>query len=186
MSENFGNFWKFLIFVGVFCCFVCWCNNISFFCRKCVKPRTYELKEGKSLLLGTMGRIDFVEGKPYYFTVFASPRCTTHVCKTEKVESTLARHSCSLLKPVCDKSRWLDDDRLQMVQQRTFTLEGIGWQASVVDVVFPGLGWVAITGCQKFTIDTHYLPGIKVGLRRPLLLRDTYQNVVNKKKRRNR
>ena len=134
------------------------------------------MEQGQSIILGSIGRLDFDKGQPYMFTVFVSAQCSVHVAKTSKSEKLINKHAGELFKPVCDRKRHISDDRLKMVKNKTWKLEGIGWQSSVIDVVFPGIGWIAVTGCGEFTITAHNLPGVKSGIRRALMPREMFRS----------
>lgn len=55
-------------------------------------------------------------------------------------------------------------------------VEGIGWLCAVVDVVFPGVGWVAVSGCEEVKLRVFAPEWMYVGLRRPLLTNEQYRN----------
>lgn len=47
--------------------------------RSRISPVTYRLKAGQSLLLGAFARIDFLEGRPFFFTSVVSPRVSVRL-----------------------------------------------------------------------------------------------------------
>lgn len=126
---------------------------------KNVECVTYRLGEGKALYLGGLARIDVVEGKPFFFTVFVSPDVKVHPGKIEGAEEFLEKHVGELLVPP------FDNERLQSMGQwttKTFTAKGDGWKKASVDVVLSGLGWVAITGpgSVKLRVNVPYGMGV--------------------------
>ena len=144
--------------------------------RKYLRPVTYKLEEGQSILLGSLGRLDFISGAPYFFTVFVAPTCTLHVCKNANADRLLQTHGGTLFQPPNTIYR-AQLPEFKPIFKKEWEIEGIGWQASVCDVVFPGIGWIAITGCGKIKLHGYAPKDLKIGIRKPLIPRDTYKNV---------
>jgi len=58
--------------------------------RTRLRPVTYKLKAGQSLLLGALVLIEQTAGRPFFFTAVVSPQVTVHVTRSEKVAELLA------------------------------------------------------------------------------------------------
>jgi len=54
-------------------------------------------------------------------------------------------------------------------RETSFEIEGRGWDEAACDLVLPGLGWVAVTGCGPCTVGV-CLPEPVVPLRREPLI----------------
>lgn len=127
---------------------------------------TLQMEEGKTILLGALSRIDMLEGRPYQFTVFTSERVKLHRTGARKADEHAKRMAGVSLTPPMSKERF---EALQPWVPHRFELEGTGWNEACVDVVFPGLGWVCLTGCGPIVIEAHAPEGVDVSIRPPLM-----------------
>lgn len=127
---------------------------------------TFHMDEGRSLLLGALARLDFVSGRPYQFTVFVSENVKLHRTRIEKASRICQEWAGDKLKPPVDARRYQE---LLPWKSTRFELTGTGWDESCVDIVFPGLGWVAITGCGDCVVEAHAPEGVEVTQREPLM-----------------
>jgi ribosome biogenesis GTPase A len=132
-----------------------------------VKPVSYRLSVGQSVLLGAMVRFDMTDGRPFFLTVFVSPNVTVHVTDTLKTEALLQKHAGGLFTPPFTPDRH-EVFRLQSTP-KTFALQGAGWMQSAQDIVIPGLGWVSVTGCGPVSFDVYTPVGLTPTIRPPLL-----------------
>ncbi len=57
--------------------------------NKEIKPISFQLLPKQSILIGSLGRIDFTEGKPTTFIFFVSPRVKLHRTKAEQASDKL-------------------------------------------------------------------------------------------------
>ncbi|XP_032233214.2 nitric oxide-associated protein 1 [Nematostella vectensis] len=160
-------------------------------------PRTLILRPGQTLLLGGLGRLDFLKvsrksrsengygladesgcgdsltkaNKSIYFTVFASPNLPVHVLNTLKADNFLQQHGGSnILKVPCG-----DEKRMALfppLLPHELSLVGAGWGESAADVVLSNAGWVAVTAGMGADVSLKaYTPnGRGVGVRIPALL----------------
>jgi len=126
---------------------------------------TFRMTEGQSMLLGGLARLDFLEGKPADFTVFMSWKLKVHITKIFKAEKVV-RSMAGELTPPMDARRL---DSLLPLSPTQFDVAGLGWDEAGADIVFPGLGWVAITGAGAFLVEAHAPEGIVVTKREPIL-----------------
>lgn len=126
---------------------------------KNVERVTYRLGEGKALFLGGLARIDVLEGKPFFFTVFVSPNVKVHPGRMDGAPEFLTKHVGGLLTPPFDNKRLEEMGRWTA---KTFTTNGEGWKKAAVDVVLSGVGWVALTGSGsiRLRVNTPYGMGV--------------------------
>jgi len=110
-----------------------------------LKPIAYRVKIGQSMLLGGLARMDLVEGLACFFTAFVSKHVDVHLTRTERVVTFLERHGGTGITPPFTHERFLDLGLLDSTHTE-FVVEGKGWLESGADIVFPGLGWISITG----------------------------------------
>lgn len=122
-----------------------------------IGPVSFRLTEGKSLLLGSLARIDIVASRGVFLTVVVSPHVTLHITGTEK--AALVHNTQRQTPP-------FSDERVHEVgigncegESDTHVLRGAGWMECCADVVFPGLGWVAFTGSGEIKVRTFFGTG---------------------------
>jgi len=145
-----------------------------------IKPMVWSLRPGHTIFLGGLGRIDFVGGPPgTYFTVFVSSALYIHVCKTYKADDLYERQVGKLLSPPFDEEVSQPLSTLNYTPIRplykatTIKTEGKGYKQATMDIVISGLGWVSVTGKDRWHIDVHAPRGVDVSTRNPLLLFET-------------
>lgn len=142
--------------------------------KRQIQPITFRVQRGQCLLLGGLARLDFVGGDRDYafFTVFASRNVTVHITQVEKMDTmrTAAdgtqklgylefaeKHGGNKIYPPFTPQR-CKEIGLHNGTRVSFDLHGRGWLEACSDVVFPGLGWVGITGSGQMTVRA-LLPG---------------------------
>lgn len=104
--------------------------------RRRLKPRTYCVPVGSSILIGGFARVDVVAGPSanMYVTVFVSDEIVTHMGKTVGAEERLEKHVGGLLVPPYEPERL---QQLRLVP-RTAVLEGDSWKQHSKDVAIAG------------------------------------------------
>ncbi|RKP15233.1 hypothetical protein BJ684DRAFT_18423 [Piptocephalis cylindrospora] len=113
-----------------------------------LKPLTYHLKPGNSLLLGAMARLDHVEGDhTILVTIFSG--LLPHITTQTKADDLLARHAQGertilSLGPQTSGSARIPLPPLVMVEE--FEAKGKIPKMGTMDISWPGLGWVMLTG----------------------------------------
>jgi ribosome biogenesis GTPase A len=114
------------------------------------KATTYVLEPGESLFLGGLARMDYVTSEDHVvqshqdrlrFTVFVSQNVKIHKTKTIKADNLYTKHVGTILTPPNSSIGWPE-----MKLVKTLTLSSDKIDSSCHDVVFDGLGWIAITG----------------------------------------
>mmetsp|Transcript_22641 Transcript_22641/g.89565 ORF Transcript_22641/g.89565 Transcript_22641/m.89565 type:complete len:785 (-) Transcript_22641:28-2382(-) len=67
--------------------------------RKQVKPRIYRLREGKSIFLGGLGRVDYLFGPPMFLSVCSSHMLPLHPCDMNEADRLMAKRVGKDLSP---------------------------------------------------------------------------------------
>ncbi|GJQ10787.1 hypothetical protein GpartN1_g2578.t1 [Galdieria partita] len=133
--------------------------------KKRVRVVSFRLREGKCIHFGGLARIEMIQGKPFFFTVFMSNEVKVHPSTTEKAEELLETHVGGLLQP---PTSWRRYKELGTFKAKEFELDGVGWTQSSHDIVISGLGWIAVTGCGKLKVRVVAPKGVGVFLREPI------------------
>jgi len=123
---------------------------------------TLHMKEGQSILLGALARIDMTGGRPFQFTLFTSEKVKLHRTTIAKASDIAERFAGDLLTPPLAAEQY---HRLQPWIPKSFELQGNGWDEACADIVFHGLGWVSITGCGPCSVEAHAPAGVDVSVR---------------------
>ncbi|XP_062925164.1 nitric oxide-associated protein 1 isoform X2 [Mobula hypostoma] len=135
-------------------------------------PRTFVLKPGMVLLLGALGRIDFLKGEESaWFSVVASNKIPVHITSLEKADAIYKRHAGSVLLgvPIGGEERMKNFPPLV---SQDIELDGIGTLEAIADIKFSSAGWVAVTAHPKDKIHLRaYIPaGIGLMVEKPPVL----------------
>eukprot|EP01104_Vermistella_antarctica_P016071 TRINITY_DN5406_c0_g1_i1.p1 TRINITY_DN5406_c0_g1~~TRINITY_DN5406_c0_g1_i1.p1 ORF type:complete len:621 (+),score=85.84 TRINITY_DN5406_c0_g1_i1:301-2163(+) len=69
-----------------------------------LRPKVYRLVEGKTLFLGGMGRLDYIEGPPLLFTVFTGSKVTQHATSISRADDVYEKQLGKMLTPPFDES----------------------------------------------------------------------------------
>lgn len=155
--------------------------------RKRVRPRIFTLNPGQSLMLGAVGRLDYVDGSCHaILTVFVADEVKLHQTNIEKAGellsqlaadndggmfpanaddgATMATPQSVALTPPFRGPEDCPFPPLSMVTEHR--MMGKGWQRhdSAGDVVLPGIGWisVAVRKRTKISFETR-LPEVRSG-----------------------
>jgi ribosome biogenesis GTPase A len=144
-------------------------NNLSdivssTICHK-ILPHSLTMKQGYSIWIGGLGRIDFMNGEDKFFTFFFSHHVTIHRTPLLGSEEIFHKHVGKLLKPIITKN--LEELKLKH-QSFNLTCE----KASIInyDICIPGLGWFSIAGKGFIQFDLYLPEGINAYLRKKPLM----------------
>ncbi len=109
--------------------------------RKRLKPRTFRIGSGNSILLGGLLRLDVVAipGSSVYVTAYVSDELTSHMGKTEGAEERRAKHVGGLLVPPCSPERL---EEMGELVAREVSVEGDSWTQHSKDVAVAGAAGV--------------------------------------------
>ncbi|CAN1215733.1 GTP-binding protein BRASSINAZOLE INSENSITIVE PALE GREEN 2, chloroplastic [Linum perenne] len=138
--------------------------NIS----KELKPRTYRIKEGHSVHIGGLMRIDIEELSvdSIYVTVWASAYIPLHMGKTENASTMLEEHFGRQLQPPIGEKRV---EELGKWVRHEFRVSGNCWDSSCVDIAAGGLGWFGIGLKGDAVLGVWTYEGVDVVLRNSLI-----------------
>ncbi|KAJ2454408.1 nitric oxide associated protein 1 [Coemansia sp. RSA 2336] len=140
-------------------------------CTKRISPFTYFLEKGKSVMLGGLGRIDLVDGPSRVLvTIFSVIRPHfTRISRADELANRMRVGEQTILQPpVGDSERlkWFPHQKVALEHE----FEGTHKRNASLDVVFAGVGWIAITGQFPRAKIRVYSPfGAGVGVRPPML-----------------
>lgn len=135
--------------------------------KESIKPVTYRLAENHTIMLGSCVTITLTTGRPFFFTIFSSKEITVHVTENHRVQDLINNHAGKLIMPPFHINKLKEFSITD--EKYPFKLRGDGWMRSSHDIVFPGLGWVAITGVGEIDLSVQCMEGMKPVLRSPLL-----------------
>ncbi|MEN1969331.1 ribosome biogenesis GTPase YqeH [Lentibacillus sp. N15] len=127
--------------------------------NKEIKPRNYQLNQGQTLFFGGLARLDFVKGEKQSFVCYFANAVPIHRTKLANADTLYANHKGELLAPPDQQTL----EKLPKLTETTYRLRD-----EKTDIVFPGLGWVSVTG-QQTTVTAHSPNGVAVSLRKSLI-----------------
>ncbi|GAB3050620.1 ribosome biogenesis GTPase YqeH [Virgibacillus ainsalahensis] len=127
--------------------------------NKEIKPRIYQLDEHQTLFFGGLARLDFIKGEKQSFVCYFSNQLPIHRTKLDNADTLYENHIGELLSPPDDETM----DKLPDLTESTFRIT-----ENKMDIVFPGLGWVSITG-RDVTVAAHSPKNVAVSVRKSLL-----------------
>lgn len=140
-------------------------------CSKRIAPFSFILNLNQSILLGGLGRIDLVDGPDrVYATVFSAVR--PHFTNTRRAAELVGKledgQRTILQPPAGDAERLKSFPKQRLAVEHTF--EGLHKKHATLDVVFAGIGWIAITGqFPQATIRVYSPNGCGVYVRPPMM-----------------
>ncbi|XP_051145935.1 GTP-binding protein BRASSINAZOLE INSENSITIVE PALE GREEN 2, chloroplastic isoform X2 [Andrographis paniculata] len=137
--------------------------------RKELQPRTFRIKAGQAIHVGTLARLDLDKASvdTIYVTVWASPSVSLHMGKIENADEIKSKHSGIRLQPpigverVSELGDWV---------KRDIKASGISWDVNSIDVAIAGLGWFSLGLKGEANLTLWTCSGILITLREPLVL----------------
>src|SRR5699024_8402217 len=123
--------------------------------QKEIKPRNYQLESGQTLFIGGLGRLDYVKGDKQTFVCYFANELPIHRTKRINADSLYERQKGALLAPP-------DEDTLEQLPE--LSQQSYRIKEGYIDVVFPGLGWIAIVNGDA-TIEAYSPSGINISTR---------------------
>lgn len=148
--------------------------NIS----KELKPRTFRIKDGYSVHIAGLMRLDIEESSvdSVYVTAWASPYLPLHMGKTENASEMVEKHFGRQLQPPIGKNRVKE---LGQWVRKEFHISGNSWDSSSVDIAAAGLGWFSVGLKGEAVLSVWTYDGIDVVLRNSLLPNRSYNFEVS-------
>ncbi|CAG8548831.1 18006_t:CDS:2 [Acaulospora morrowiae] len=151
--------------------------------QKNIKPRTYNMFPGKSLFLGGLGRIDYVDGdKPVRMTVFSrlKPHITS-IRRADEICQSMAVGDKTFLEPPTFSIKRTLPFPPMIKSKRGYVLKGVPGTMSSKDVVFSGIGWASFGGTfNQASIDIWSPNGIGIYIRDKSLLPFEFRGIFKK------
>jgi ribosome biogenesis GTPase A len=137
-----------------------------------LKPRSFFIREGRTLFVGGIARIDYIGGsKPIRLTVFASGALPVTVVETVDADDIYEKALGTPIfgVPMGNKERL---SQFPALKPREFQVEGLSEKVSCNDIVVSGAGWVAVTAGKGdlCRLRVHSPNGAGIFLRQPSLL----------------
>ncbi|MFS0672881.1 ribosome biogenesis GTPase YqeH [Ornithinibacillus sp. 179-J 7C1 HS] len=123
-----------------------------------IKPRVYQLNAEQTLFFGGLARLDFIKGDRQSFVCYFSNQLPIHRTKLEKANDLYNNHLGELLSPP-------DEESIQSLPP--LTTSSYRLNGDKTDIVFPGLGWVTVSGAC--TIVAHSPKEVAVSVRKSLI-----------------
>jgi len=141
--------------------------------KKRVTPRLQGVPVGSTLFIGGFARIDYLAGPPHVnLVVYASPEVKLTRVRTEEADLFYDRHSNgNLFDPIATSTQSPDAPKRILLEERSVRKYECtdGYNRASVDLVFAGLGWVAVAANGTVQLRSWYLPRCVVGDRSPLI-----------------
>jgi len=120
-------------------------------------PFTSSVKQGYSIWIGSVARIDFMSGEDKYFSFFFSHNVTIHRTPMLNAEDFFSKHAGRLLRPCITKDVNL--------KKHTFNLKCEIFSILNFDICITGLGWFSISGKGLAQLEVYVPDGVTVTLR---------------------
>lgn len=120
--------------------------------NKEIKPRTFQLNDKQSLLLGGLARFDFIKGHRTGFTVYAANEVQIHRCKLDHADTTFnAMIKYKRIKPSSGN----------FTSTKDFDTYEITIDNGKVDIGIYGFGWISFSGKGQ-VIRVHAPKGVSI------------------------
>lgn len=131
---------------------------------------------GQCVWIGGLARIDVLSGNYLYFTFFTSPLVTIHKTNLGLKDDIYRRQAGKLLSPIIEKLT------LDAFVSEKVVVKGTGREKACKDLVFHGLGWVAVSGIGETEIEVHFPGKVGFNVREPLMPYEYSLKTVQKQK----
>lgn len=127
--------------------------------NKEIKPRVYQLNSQQTLYIGGLARFDFIKGDRQSFTCYFANGIDIHRTKLDQADQLYNNHLGELLSPPSQK----DVKDYPALVEKTIKIA-----EDKVDIVFPGLGWITLSGVPA-TIAVHAPFDVPVSKRKAII-----------------
>ena len=130
------------------------------------------LSDDKVVLIGGLGRVRILEGRPFIFTFYFANDVVIHPTDVHRADSIVQKHIGGMIAPPSSGERLAE---LGVLKEQSIHVTGRGWDEVGIDIVLPGLGWVAVTGSGSCTVQVSLPDPIIAFTREPLLAQDNWR-----------
>lgn len=130
---------------------------------KKIKPVSMSILPNESVWIGGLAKLDMLEGKFKFLTIFTSSFVTIYKGKTEKSDKLFEKQAGKNLKPT------LSDIKSTVFKSYTIEIECDKFNKSSKDIAIHGLGWISITGSGPCKFEVWAPEEVGVTLRSPLM-----------------
>lgn len=132
-----------------------------------ILPRTFQVRPRQSLFIGGIARLDYIDGQDKVkMTVFAAKTLPVTICERDDAETIYSHYVGThvLRVPFGNEIRLEKWPGLTSADE--FSIKGVSWEESCVDVVLSSAGWIAVTPDRdlicRFQAWTPYGRGIYI------------------------
>jgi ribosome biogenesis GTPase A len=132
---------------------------------KKIIPHSMNVKQGYTIWLGGIAKIDFLNGEDKFFSFFLSHNVTIHKTNMLNGDEFYNKHIGERLRPVIS----LDLNELKL-KKHSFNLKCNMFSLLNYDVSISGLGWFSISGKGFMQLDVYVPDGVNVYLRKKPLM----------------
>lgn len=106
-----------------------------------IKPKSYQLRSGNTILLAGLGGISILEGNTNA-TIYVANSLYIHRTKTENIQNMLDKHLGDILNPPTK-----EEAQNIKFKSKDFELKNLKY-----DICFPGIGFVSLSGNVKIRV----------------------------------
>eukprot|EP00026_Physarum_polycephalum_P000902 Phypoly_transcript_00903.p1 GENE.Phypoly_transcript_00903~~Phypoly_transcript_00903.p1 ORF type:complete len:946 (+),score=196.05 Phypoly_transcript_00903:148-2838(+) len=155
--------------------------------RNMVKPSKKFIEPGRSIFLGGLVRIDYIEGPPAVFSFYVANTLPVHLTKLEKAHTIYEKHLGGLLTPPIGPQR-AEVLRPLMISKEFVIPAGVDIRHAHHDLVISGLGWIAMHGkasdkMKNCVVKIHFPRSVGVSIRDPLVPMTKFEKSKGSKRR---
>lgn len=143
---------------------------------KKLQPVFYRILPGRSIFLGGLGRIDFIENdvksewQRIMISVFVSSNLPLHTTSIERAPVIYQKHLGKLIYPPAADNT----DLTPMINKVTYTYQSDSRKQAIRDICISGVGWVSITGVGKMIFQVWAPEKLVVSDREPMMPFETW------------
>lgn len=118
------------------------------------------MKQGYSVFLGALARVDFLSGDDKFFTFIMPPHVTIHRTPILKAPSVYEKHAGILLRPT-----YTADPQATKFVNHELAMNCNDFKLANFDVSIEGLGWFSVQGKGFVNMMLHLPKGVKYHIR---------------------
>lgn len=139
--------------------------------NKTMQGFSMNVRQGYSVWLGALARLDVLSGSDKYYTFFMPQNVTIHRTPFDRAEEVYLNRAGTLLRPTYD----LHPEEVQF-ERHSINLDCTDFRLANYDIAIDGLGWISVQGKGFADLFLNLPMGIKYHVRsdpmRPHFLQD--------------